>query len=85
MPKKIFSNGNRTPIRYENWNGTIAVRYDGNVVLKCVDLSINTIKMLEIHYKYFYNKKVQMQLNFITTIKKNEVGSYFVEFTYAYP
>ena len=32
MPKKICSNGNRRPIRYENWNGAIAIRYDGNIV-----------------------------------------------------
>ena len=32
MPKKICSNVNRRPIRYENWNGAIAFRYDGNVV-----------------------------------------------------
>ena len=33
MPKKISSNGNRRPIRYENWDGAIAIRYDGNIVL----------------------------------------------------
>ena len=33
MPKKICSNGNRRPIRYENWNGAIAIRYDGNIAL----------------------------------------------------
>ena len=32
MPKKIRSNGNRRPIRYESWNGAIAIRYDGNIV-----------------------------------------------------
>ena len=35
MPKKICSNGNRRPIRYENWNGAIAIRYDGNIVYIC--------------------------------------------------
>ena len=33
MPKKIGSNGNRRPIRYENWNGAIVIRYDGKLVL----------------------------------------------------
>ena len=42
--------------------------------LKSVDLSNDTIKILGIHFSY--NKKVQMQNNFITT---------FVEFTHAYP
>ena len=37
-------------------------------VLKCVDLSNDTIKILRIHFSY--NKKVQMQNNFMTTIKK---------------
>ena len=32
MPKKICSNGNRRPIQYENWNGVIAIRYEGNTV-----------------------------------------------------
>ena len=36
--------------------------------LKSVALSNDTIKILGIHF--FYNKKVQMQNNFITTIKK---------------
>ena len=36
--------------------------------LKSVDLSNNTIKILEIHLSY--NKKVQMPDNFLTTIKK---------------
>ena len=36
--------------------------------LKSVDLSNDTIKILGIHFSY--NKKVQMQNNFITTIKK---------------
>ena len=36
--------------------------------LKCVDLSNDTIKILGIHFSY--NKKVQIQNNFITTIKK---------------
>ena len=31
--EKICSNGNRRPIRYENWNGAIATRDDGNIVL----------------------------------------------------
>ena len=38
------------------------------VCLKSVDLSNDTIKILGIHF--FYNKKVQMQNNFMTTIKK---------------
>ena len=42
--------------------------------LKSVGLSNDTIKILGIHFSY--NKKVQMQNNFITT---------FVEFTHAYP
>ena len=42
--------------------------------LKSVDLSNDRIKILGIHFSY--NKKVQMQNNFITT---------FVEFTHAYP
>ena len=33
MPKKICSNGNRRPIWHENWNGAIAIRFDGNIVL----------------------------------------------------
>ena len=33
MPKKLYSNGNRRPIRYENWNGAIVIQYDGNIVL----------------------------------------------------
>ena len=36
--------------------------------LKSVDLSNDTIKILGIYF--FYNKNVQMQNNFITTIKK---------------
>ena len=36
--------------------------------LKCVDLSNDTIKILGIYFSY--NKKVQMQNNFLTTIKK---------------
>ena len=36
--------------------------------LKCVDLSNDTIKILGIRFSY--NEKVQMQNNFITTIKK---------------
>ena len=36
--------------------------------LKCVDLLNNTIKILGIHFSY--NKNVQMQNIFITTIKK---------------
>ena len=36
--------------------------------LKCVNLSNDTIKILGIHF--FYNKKVQMQNNFLITIKK---------------
>ena len=35
MLKKICSNGNRRPIRYENWNGVIAIRCDGNIVQVC--------------------------------------------------
>ena len=31
--KNLFQNGNRRSIRYENWNGAIAIRYDGNIVL----------------------------------------------------
>ena len=33
MPKEICSNGNRRPIRYENWNEAIAFRYDGNSII----------------------------------------------------
>ena len=36
--------------------------------LKCVDLSYDTNKILGIYFPY--NKKVQMQKNVITTIKK---------------
>ena len=36
--------------------------------LKCVDLSNDTIKILGIYFSY--NKKVQMQNNFLTTTKK---------------
>ena len=36
--------------------------------LKCVDLSNDTIKILGVHFSH--NKKVQMQNNFITAIKK---------------
>ena len=36
--------------------------------LKFVDLSNDTIKILRIYFSY--NKKVQMQNNFLTTIKK---------------
>ena len=36
--------------------------------LKCVDLSNDTIKIIGIHFSY--NKKVQMEHNFVTTIKK---------------
>ena len=36
MPEKIRFNGNRRPIRYENWNRAIAIRYGGNIVLNCV-------------------------------------------------
>ena len=43
MPKKICSNGNRRPIRYENWNGTTAIWYDGNIVLNTNGLNIFTI------------------------------------------
>ena len=53
------------------------------VWLKIVDLSNDTIKILGIHFSY--NEKVQMQNNFLTTIKKNTASSSFVEFTYAYP
>ena len=28
-----YENGNRRPIRYEHWNGVIAIRYDGNIAL----------------------------------------------------
>ena len=36
--------------------------------LKCVDLSNDTIKILEVHFSC--NKQVQMQNNFLITIKK---------------
>ena len=50
--------------------GTGSLKEDTEAVygLKCVDLYNDTIKILGIHF--FYNKKVQMQNNFITTIKK---------------
>ena len=32
MMKNTWSNGNRRPIQYENQNGTIAIRYNGNMV-----------------------------------------------------
>ena len=51
--------------------------------LKCIDLSNGTIKILQMHFSF--NKKVQMQNNFITTIKNAATSSLFVEFTYAYP
>ena len=51
-------------------------------VLKCVDLSSDTFKILGVHFSY--NKKVQMQNNFHTIIK-NAASSFCVEFTYAYP
>ena len=50
--------------------------------LKCVNLSNDIIKILAIHFAY--NKKVQMQNNFITTIK-NAASSSFAEFRYSYP
>ena len=33
MPKKMRSNGNRRPIRYENWNEAKTIRYDGNIAI----------------------------------------------------
>ena len=48
--------------------------------LKSIDLSNDTIKILGIFFSY--NKKVQMQNNFITTIKKNTTSSSFLEFTH---
>ena len=36
MPKKIYSNGNRRPIQYENWNGPIAIPYDVNMNFKYI-------------------------------------------------
>ena len=39
MPKKLRSNGNRRPIRYENWNGAKAIRYDENIVLFAQEIS----------------------------------------------
>ena len=45
MPKKICSNGNRRPIQYENWNGAIAIQYDGNIILVMFD------KEMEVFYK----------------------------------
>ena len=49
MPKKIRSNGNRRPIRYENWNGAIGIRYHGKKVLEnfiiiLVDERFHTVK-----------------------------------------
>ena len=41
IPKNILPNVNRRPIRYENWNGTIAIRYDGNKVRD--DKSLTTV------------------------------------------
>ena len=51
--------------------------------LRCIDLSNGTIKILRMHFSF--NKKVQMQNNFITTIKITATSSLFVEFMYAYP
>ena len=42
--------------------------------LKCIDLSNDSIKILGIHFSY--NKKVQMQNNFLTTI--NKYSKFFV-------
>ena len=33
VPKNTWFNGNRRPTRYEKQNGTIAIRYNGNMVL----------------------------------------------------
>ena len=45
MPKKTGSNGDRRPIRYENWKGAIAIRYDGNIVLS--DIHVQEGKILK--------------------------------------
>ena len=44
MLKKRYSIKNRRPIRYENWNGAIAIRYDGNIVFY---LHYSYIKVVE--------------------------------------
>ena len=52
------------------WNGISSLKWVTEAVccLKYIDLSNDTIKTLGIHF--FYNKTVQKQNKFITTMKK---------------
>ena len=65
-----------------SWNRSLEEVAEAVCGRNCVDLLNDTIKILEIHFSS--NKKVQMQNNFITTIK-NAASFLFVQFTYTYP
>ena len=47
-------------------NGTL----EWDLISKCINLTINSLKILSIHFSY--NKKIENEENFIKIIKKNE-------------
>ena len=47
-------------------NGTL----EWDLISKCINLTINSLKILSIHFSY--NKKIKNEENFIKIIKKNE-------------
>ena len=62
MPKKICFNGNGRPIRYENWNGAVAIRYDGNRVLQIFPTS---------HIVGFFERSVLKEVRFLYYLHNN--------------
>ena len=56
MLKKIRSNGNRRPIRCENWNGARAIRIkrlDSNLKLYKYN-TVNLLSCITLDIEYFY-------------------------------
>ena len=73
--KKICSNGNRRPIQYENWNGTIAIRYDGNMVWIDNNLIVHNLLI------NYLNKKASAEANLVIFKKKYLYWSLFLRST----
>ena len=73
MPKKVCSNGNRRPIRYENWNGPIAIPYDVNINYKYIYMAY-TNSLLTSKWKFKLQKNFHnLQTFMFTSLDKHQV------------
>ena len=92
MQKKIRSKGNRRPIHYENWNGAIAIRYDGNIILKSWENKKYLFERVYAHMRYvcalyhvkqnFQRKCIYNMLEFCTNFFKTAIAPLLEHFRY---